>query len=72
MEFVYTPATHVVVRLREEFLGIPAGSSCRQYMGCYPPKGPSQVADKCKSKKVDKGKGKMIEQSPKDSLSHTD
>jgi hypothetical protein len=62
MEFVYAPAAHMAIRLREEFLRVPInlGPPAANTRGSTPRKDQAQAVDKGKSKKVDKGKGKMI------------
>jgi hypothetical protein len=61
MELVYVPAGYVVVALRSEYLEVPANSGlpAANTWGATPRKDQAQAADKGKSKKVDKGKGKV-------------
>ena len=63
MEFVYAPVAHVLVKLTEEVARVPIslGPPAANTRGATPRKDQTQVANKGKSKKVDKGKGKMIE-----------
>jgi hypothetical protein len=62
MELVYVLASHVVVALRSEYPRVPAnpGLPAVNTRGATPQKDQAQAVDKGKSKKVNKGKGKMI------------
>jgi hypothetical protein len=62
MELVYVLASHVVVALRSEYPRVPAnpGLLAVNTRGATPQKDQAQAVDKGKSKKVNKGKGKMI------------
>jgi hypothetical protein len=63
MELVYVPAGHVAVELRKELLRVPVNLSppTANTWGATPRKDQAQTADKGESKKVDKGKGILIE-----------
>jgi hypothetical protein len=64
MEFVYLPAAHILVKLTKEVTKVPINQgdpSAANTRGATPRKDQVQVADKGKSKKMDKGKGNMIE-----------
>jgi hypothetical protein len=63
MEMVYAPAGHVAVALKNEFFRGPANQSppAVNTRGATPRKDPAQDADKGKAKKVDKGKGILID-----------
>jgi hypothetical protein len=63
IEFVYEPVGHVAVVVRNELFGILAnmGPPTANTRGVTPRKDQAQAANKGKSKKIDKGKGKMTE-----------
>jgi hypothetical protein len=63
MEFVYALTAYISVKLTEEVTKVPInrGSPVTNTRGATPRKDQAQVLDKGISKKVDKGKDKMIE-----------